>query len=96
VEQCRGDRIRLTVLGRQIVPAEDPKKQYMWWVIEQSEPILGPQPFDLLYARFDRRLKKSEAAGRDLKKLDDGMDSLFVVERPLPPPLPEISRTPPD
>jgi hypothetical protein len=76
MRRCKGDRIRLTVLGRQISPAEDPKKQYMWWVIEQLRPLLGPQPFELLYARFDRTLKNSEAAKHDLQMLNDGVDSL--------------------
>jgi len=76
MEQCKAERIRLTVLGRQIVPAEDPKKQYMWWVLRELEPIFGPQPFEIAYAKMRETLKRSEAAQRDLQMLNDGVDSL--------------------
>jgi hypothetical protein len=65
--RCSRDGIRLTVLGRQIVPALDPSGRHMKGVIERLRGVLGPQPFDYNYRRFSQTLKLSAHASRDVE-----------------------------
>jgi hypothetical protein len=55
-------RSTLTVLGRQIVPAEDSEKHVMRNVIDDLRAVIGSLPFEFLYKRFDRTLSQSQLA----------------------------------
>lgn len=66
IERCERDGIRLTVLGRQILPALDAGGHHMRRAVEGLRSVIGPQPYDYLYARFDRTLKQSAAARSDV------------------------------
>src|ERR1017187_953010 len=68
-ERCLRDGIRLTVLGRKIVPAEDDYHRPMKLMIEKLRCVLGPQPFEYLYSPASRTFKRSSAAKRDVNLL---------------------------
>jgi|GEM_PF-4499052 len=73
IMRCLHDGIRLTVLGRQIVPAEDKWGRPMRVVIKGIRSVLGPQPFEYLYARGSRTFEESGAARQDVEKMDGGI-----------------------
>lgn len=67
VLRCRYNGIRLTVIGRQIVPAEDSQKRRMRDLIKhQLSEVVGPQPFEFLYNRPSRTISGSLDAQRDV------------------------------
>lgn len=76
IQGCKSRGVRLTILNRQIVPAEDAINQQMSWVLRQLQPILGPQPYELLYAKFPSTIQGSESARQDLDRLNRGADSV--------------------
>jgi hypothetical protein len=68
--RCERDGIRLTILGRQILPTESEGHQLMRNVIRRfQQHILGEQPFDFIYRRFSKTLRQSLAVERDLQQL---------------------------
>ena len=81
-KRCKRDGIRLTVLGRQIVPASDPKGRPMKRLIERLRCVVGPQPFDFNYSRFRDTLMESPATQRDVEALAEIGQGIGV--RPTP------------
>lgn len=69
VARCRASGIRLTLLRRQIIPAEDSSKRHMRDVVGDLRAVIGSQPFEFLNARFDRTLEQSAEARRDIEAL---------------------------
>lgn len=68
MERCRDEGISLTILGRQIVPAEL-RGKHMRRIIGSLRGVIGPQPFDYNYLRFSQTLKNSPMAQRDVAQL---------------------------
>lgn len=66
IKRCERDGIRLTVLNRQIVPAEASDGRRMRNVLRELWSVIGPRPFEFLHARFDRTLKSSSATVADV------------------------------
>lgn len=60
VDRCRGSGIKLTILRRQIVPAEDTSERLMRDVVRRLRPVIGVMPFVFLYAQTSRTISDSE------------------------------------
>jgi hypothetical protein len=76
--RCARDGIRLTLLDRQLLPAETWNNRIMRDVIEDfREDIIGPLPLDFVYVRFAETLARSPLAQRDLERLYD--DRIIVA-----------------
>jgi hypothetical protein len=60
LDACRSRGVRLSVFGRQILPARDRKGQHTSWLVNRLFPILGPLPFETAYLRFSRTIERSE------------------------------------
>jgi hypothetical protein len=67
IARCAYGGIYLTVLGRQIVNAEDQYARLMRDVIYRLRPVIGVLPFEFCYAQTSRTIKHSETAGQHIK-----------------------------
>ena len=59
VRACRDLGVRLTILRRQILPAEDEQKRSMRQMVDALYEAIGPQPCEFLSKQFDRTLAQS-------------------------------------
>jgi len=67
IRSCKSRNVRLTVLGRQIMPAESADKRSMKRVITELYTILGPTPFEFLYKHNSITFERSEMASIDVE-----------------------------
>lgn len=79
--RCHYDGIRLTVLGRQIVPVRDRWGRPMHRHLPRIRQIVGPQPYEYLMRRFDRTLSRSPSVARDVEKIQDNRLRDLLGER---------------
>jgi hypothetical protein len=67
VTRCFDSGIYLTLLGCQIVDAEDRDNRRMRDVIYRLRPVIGVLPFELRYAQASRTIKHSSTAERHIR-----------------------------
>jgi hypothetical protein len=68
--RCQRDGVKLTILGRQLLPAETDDRQVLRWIIPSFRPdIIGNQPIDFVYQRFTKTRNASLLVQRDFLEL---------------------------